>query len=74
MCRSIKQLRQPDEPATEQQVYEAALQYVRKISGYRKPSRANTAIFEQTVQEIARSTSQLLAGLEHSPNSPVADR
>ena len=64
MCRSIKQLRHPQEPATEQELYEAALQYVRKVSGYRKPSRANNAVFEAAVQEIARSTKQLLEGLE----------
>ena len=70
MCRSIKQLRRPDEPATEQEVYEAALQYVRKISGYRKPSRANSVIFEAAVQEIARSTSQLIANLAPTSNLP----
>jgi len=74
MCRSIKQLRRADEQVTEQEIYEAALQYVRKISGYRKPSRANSAIFESAVQEIARSTSQLLAGLETSSHSPASDQ
>ena len=71
MCRSIKQLRRLDEPATEQEVYEAALQYVHKISGYRKPSHANSTIFEAAVQEIAPSTSQLLAEIERSSNSPA---
>ena len=74
MCRSIKQLRRPEEPATEQEVYEAALQYVRKISGYRKPSRANSAIFEAAVQEIARSTSLLLVGLELLSNQSDAHK
>ena len=74
MCRSIKQLRRPDEPATEQEVYEAALQYVRKISGYRKPSRANSAIFDAAVQEIARSTSQLIANLAPISNPPDSSR
>ena len=74
MCRSIKQLRRTDQPATDQEMYEAALQYVRKISGYRKPSHANNAIYEQAVQEIARATSQLLAGLDHAPIAPVSDR
>jgi len=64
MCRSIKQLRCLEEPASQQELYEAALQYVRKVSGYRKPSRVNTAVFETAVQEIARSTQQLLAGLD----------
>ena len=64
MCRSIKQLRQPTGPASEQELYEAALQYVRKVSGYRKPSRANSAAFDAAVGEIARSTEALLAALE----------
>jgi hypothetical protein len=71
MCRSIKQLRQPTAPATEQEIYEAALQYVRKISGYRSPSRANSPVFEAAVQEIARSTRELLAGLEQPSRQPA---
>jgi hypothetical protein len=66
MCRSIKQLRRSDVPVSEQELYEAALQYVRKVSGYRKPSRANSAAFEAAVQEIAHSTKQLLDNLEKS--------
>ena len=46
MCRSIKQLRRPAEPPTEAEISSAALQYVRKVSGYRAPSRANQAAFE----------------------------
>lgn len=64
MCRSIKQLRNTEIPATEQEMYEAALQYVRKISGYRKPSRANSAAFDAAVLEVAESTRRLLATLE----------
>jgi len=67
MCRSIKQLRRPDAPVTEQELYEAALQYVRKVSGYRKPSRANSAVFESAVLEIARATAQLLTNLDRAP-------
>jgi hypothetical protein len=63
MCRSIKQLRQPDRPPTPEEVQAAALQFVRKISGYRKPSRANEAVFSQAVQEIADSTRRLLDSL-----------
>jgi hypothetical protein len=63
MCRSIKQLRQPDRPPTPEEVQAAALQFVRKISGYRKPSRANEAVFNQAVQEIADSTRRLLDSL-----------
>lgn len=60
MCRSIKQLRRPDEPATDEEIRAAALQYVRKISGYRQPSRANTAAFDAAVAEIAQATERLL--------------
>lgn len=63
MCRSIKPLRLPDRPATEQEIKEAALQFVRKVSGYRKPSRANEAAFNLAVDEITRSTQRLLGNL-----------
>jgi len=63
MCRSIKPLRLPDRPATETEVYEAALQYVRKVSGYRKPSRANQAAFDAAVVEVAQATSKMLEAL-----------
>lgn len=63
MCRSIKPLRMPDRPATEQEITEAALQYVRKVSGYRKPWQANQAAFETAVVEIAAATSKMLQGL-----------
>jgi hypothetical protein len=68
MCRSIKQLRRSDSPASDQELYEAALQYVRKVSGYRKPSRANSAAFESAVLEIAQTTKQLLESLEKPEN------
>jgi hypothetical protein len=60
MCRSIKPLRMSDKKATEQEITEAALQYVRKVSGYRKPSRANQAAFNTAVAEIAEATEKLL--------------
>jgi len=63
MCRSIKPLRLPDRLATEQEIHEAALQFVRKVSGYRKPSRANQLAFDAAVQEIAHSTQKLLNNL-----------
>ena len=63
MCRSIKQLRYPDRPATESELEEAGLQYVRKISGFRKPSQANQAVFDQAVQEIAAASQRLLEEL-----------
>jgi hypothetical protein len=63
MCRNIKQLRQPDGPANDEEIREAALQYVRKVSGYRVLSRANQAAFNQAVAEIAASTRALLDNL-----------
>jgi hypothetical protein len=63
MCRSIKQLRQPDQSPTPEEIQAAALQYVRKVSGYRKPSRANEAAFERAVQEISVATHRLLDDL-----------
>jgi hypothetical protein len=63
MCRSIKQLRQPDRSPTPEEIHAAALQYVRKVSGYRQPSRANDAAFQQAVLDIADSTRRLLDSL-----------
>ena len=62
MCRSIKQLRNAEIPATEE-IRAAALQFVRKVSGYRKPSRVNEAAFERAVEEVARTTQLLLSKL-----------
>ena len=66
MCRSIHTLYNFDPPATEEEVRAAALQYVRKISGFTKPSRANAEAFERAVDEVAAASSWLLAGLETS--------
>jgi hypothetical protein len=63
MCRSIKPLRMIDRPATEQEITEASLQYVRKVSGYRKPSRTNQAAFEAAVAEVAVATRKMLDSL-----------
>jgi hypothetical protein len=63
MCRSIKTLRGLDPPATAEDVDAAALQFVRKISGYRKPSRANEAAFDLAVTEVAAAARALLASL-----------
>ncbi len=60
MCRSIKQLRQPDRSPTDEEIEAAALQFVRKVSGYRKPSRANEAAFHQAVADVAAATRHLL--------------
>ncbi len=60
MCRSIMQLRREEAPATEAEVRAAALQFVRKVSGYRQPSRRNSDAFEAAVDEIAEATQRLL--------------
>jgi hypothetical protein len=60
MCRSIKTLRRAEEPATLNEIDAAALQFVRKISGYRAPSRANTDAFNTAVEEIASASRRLL--------------
>jgi hypothetical protein len=60
MCRSIKTLRVLDEPAPDDEVRAAALQYVRKVSGYRHPSPANEAAFQAAVTEVAAASSKLL--------------
>jgi hypothetical protein len=63
MCRSIKQLRRPEQPPTDEELQAAALQFVRKVSGYRVPSRANEAAFNEAVAEIAATTRVLLDSL-----------
>ncbi|MGB8980590.1 MAG: DUF2277 domain-containing protein [Anaerolineales bacterium] len=63
MCRSIKQLRNAEIPATEEEIRAAALQFVRKVSGYRKPSKVNEEAFEQAVAEVAESTQKLIRSL-----------
>lgn len=60
MCRSIKQLRIPDERPSDAEIQAAALQFVRKVSGYRAPSRANREAFDLAVEEIAATTRRLL--------------
>jgi hypothetical protein len=60
MCRSIKTLRRPGEAATEDEVRAAALQYVRKVSGFREPSRKNSEAFDAAVAEVARASQRLL--------------
>ena len=63
MCRNIKTLHNFEPPATEDEIHASALQYVRKLSGTTKPSKANEAAFERAVEEIAASTRTLLASL-----------
>jgi hypothetical protein len=63
MCRSIRTLYNLEPPTTEEEVREAALQYVRKISGYTKPSRANQDVFDEAVDAVARVSQELLDAL-----------
>ena len=63
MCRSIKTLRRPETPATDEELHAAALQFVRKISGYRQPSRANELAFHAAVDDIAAVSRAMLASL-----------
>ena len=60
MCRSIKTLRRPYAEGTDQEVREAALQYVRKISGFRKPSQVNERAFDAAIDDVARASRKLL--------------
>ncbi len=64
MCRSIRVLRGQEPPADEEAVRAAALQFVRKVSGYRQPSRRNAAAFAAAVDEVAAATARLLAAIE----------
>jgi hypothetical protein len=72
MCRNIRTLYNFDPPATEDEVQAAALQYVRKISGYAKPSQANAEAFDRAVDAVAEVSAQLLGELVTS--APVKDR
>ena len=72
MCRNIKTLYNFEPPATDQEVDDAALQFVRKISGSAKPSKANAAAFQDAVESIAQSVHQLLGAL--STDAPPKDR
>ncbi len=72
MCRSIKTLHNFEPPATEEEVRASALQFVRKLSGYRKPPKANTEVFEQAVEEITAVTLRMLDALVAT--APARDR
>ena len=71
MCRSIKQLRRSDEAATTGEIEAAALQFVRKVSGYRAPSQRNTRAFDAAVSEVGRASRRLLEQLEKALNEPA---
>jgi hypothetical protein len=72
MCRNIHTLFNFEPPATQDEVHDAALQYVRKISGFTKPSRANEAAFARAVDEVAAASKRLLDELV--TNAPPKDR
>ena len=72
MCRNIHTLFNFEPPATEEEVRSASLQYVRKISGFTKPSKANEAAFERAVDEVAAASSRLLEALTTA--APPKDR
>jgi hypothetical protein len=72
MCRSIKVLRKPGEAATPEELSSAALQFVRKISGFHKPSKANHEAFERAVLEISQASDRLLKAI--GPSSGTRNR
>ena len=72
MCRNIKTLHNFDPPATSEEIQSAALQYVRKVSGMQKPSRANAEAFDQAVEDIGGATARLLDALVTT--APPKDR
>jgi hypothetical protein len=72
MCRNIKTLFNFDPPVTDDEIRDASLQFVRKISGFTKPSKANEVAFESAVDEISLISGRLLASLE--TNAPPKDR
>ncbi|GLX66866.1 DUF2277 domain-containing protein [Paenibacillus glycanilyticus] len=72
MCRNIKTLFNFDPPATTDEIHAASLQFVRKLSGFNQPSKANEAAFQEAVQEVAAAAEKLLASLVTS--SPQRDR
>lgn len=76
MCRNIKTLFNFEPPASEQEIQAAAVQYVRKVGGYSKPSQVNLQAHEQAVSEVVAATTKLLAGLSTSavPKNRDAER
>ena len=72
MCRNIKTLFNFEPPATEDEIHASALQFVRKLSGFNKPSAANEAAFNRAVEEVSESARRLLTSLH--THAPVRDR
>ena len=71
MCRSIKTLFNFEPPASDEEIHAASLQFVRKISGYHKPSQANEAAFNRAVEQVATAAQKLLDSLETSAERKV---
>ena len=69
MCRNIKVLYNFDPPASDQEIYASSLQFIRKVSGFRKPSKINQAAFDQAVQDVAATVNKLLHSL-HTDAAP----
>ena len=72
MCRNIQQLRGAEPPATDEEVRDAALQFVRKVSGFRAPSTRNREAFDRTVEDVAAATRRLLDDLVVSSGAKPA--
>ena len=72
MCRNIKTLFNFDPPATEDEIHASALQFVRKLSGFSKPSQANAAAFDRAVEEVSAAAERLLTSLQTA--APARDR
>ena len=70
MCRNIKRLRNPGHTPTDQELHDAALQFVRKISGFNAPSLANQKAFDSAVQDVAGAARVLFASIHVSPQQP----
>ena len=64
MCRNIKRLRRPEGTPTDQELHDAALQFVRKISGFNKPSQANRAVFDEAIGDVANAARKLFDSLQ----------
>jgi hypothetical protein len=67
MCRNIKKLRVPDRSPTDGELFDASLQFIRKISGYQKPSKVNEKAFERAVRDVAKAGRRLFENLEVKP-------
>jgi hypothetical protein len=71
MCRSIKTLRRSDGRASDEEIEAAALQFVRKVSGYRAPSKRNAKAFDAAVTQVGRASRRLLQEIEEAQNEPA---